>query len=393
VSQKKKNHQSSNNYVHDIYWRVEHARLRPGWYFGGNDTKALNNLVDNLFECVMHQARQHICSSLTVSILGPQTLQICDNGEGIPPYKDGETDKHHLEYLLQYVGSDFISNWDLAAKGIRWGMDRLTSVNAVSLHMHVEVKREGALWEQHYSQGRKTSEITRVRDLAGDEESGTSLTFTVDNEIFPDAAFDAPWIEQQLADMAYLLPGLNITFENTMTGHQSTHYHPDGIAQYMSHLNGSEIVLYPPMLLHSQLQSVPWNARRPQFFEIDMAMQFLAAPHGGVKSFAKALAIEPLGQHTAACFDALTDMLIGHSSIIQHSDLPDLFLHAQLVISLWHPGLMFESWGSRVLLNRDIYQPIYEELSLALLLYFKDHPDCIPQLEALALEHRQKITP
>lgn len=222
MTQKKKN-QSQNDEPIYILDHIEHVRMRPGMYFGGIDTKALNNLVYELLEGVRQQARQQICSSLSVSILGPQTLQISDNGEGIPIHKEDPTDKHHLEYLLLYAGSNFVSNWDFATKGIRWGMSRLTHANAVSLHMHVEVRREGALWEQRYSQGRKISEIIRVRDLAEDEESGTSLTFTIDNEIFPDAEFDGQWIQGCLSDMAYLIPGLKIAFKNHMTGQQTTY--------------------------------------------------------------------------------------------------------------------------------------------------------------------------
>jgi DNA gyrase subunit B len=389
MTQEKKNQEQNNEPIRMLD-HIEHVRLRPGMYFGGNDTKALNNLVYEMLEGVRQQSRQRICSALSVSILGHQTLQIRDNGEGIPLHKDGPTDKHHLEYLLLYVGSNFVSNWDFATKGVRWGMDRLTHANAVSLHMHVEVKREGALWEQRYSQGRKTSEIIRVRDLAQDEESGTSLTFTIDNEIFPDAAFDSQWIQSRLSDMAYLLPGLNVTFENATTGYQSTYYYPDGIAQYITQLNHLDTPLFPPMFLHSRLHSDTLNERITRFFEIDLAMQFLAGPHGHINSFAKALEIEPLGPHADACFEALTDMLLGSSSVIQRSDLSDLFLHVRWVISLWHPGLMFESQTSRVLLNRDIHRPLYEEVSLALLFYFREHLDCIPQLEALVLENRQK---
>ena len=52
------------------------------------------------------------------------------------------------------------------------------------------------------------------------------------NSIDPDVVFDADWIERRLFDMAHLIPGLNITFENAMMGDQSTHYYPGGIVRY-----------------------------------------------------------------------------------------------------------------------------------------------------------------
>ena len=40
-------------------------------------------------------------------------------------------------------------------------------------------------------------------------------------------------------------------------------------------------------------------------------------------------------------------------------------------------------------LNRDIYNRVYDDFSSALIAYFKEYPDCIPQLEGLVLKHRK----
>jgi DNA gyrase subunit B len=387
VSQKKKN-QSQNDEPIQILDHIEHVRLRPGMYFGGNDTKALNYLVYELLEGVRQQARHHICTSLSVTILGPQTLQIRDNGEGIPPHAGGETDKHHLEYLLLYAGSNFVSNWDFATKGIRWGMDRLTHANAVSLHMRVEVRRDGAVWEQHYRQGRKTSEIIRVRDLMEDEESGTSLTFTIDNDIFPDAAFNSQWIQGRLSDMAYLLPGLTVKFEDHIRGERNAFYSRRGLPAYIEHENRYKRVLCTAMELHMVVQHEPTIPP----FELDAALQFLRTPAPYTRSFVNASETVEHGTHVDACFEALRDSLLVHSDIIKRHDVPDIFQHVTLVVNLWHrsPDFNFRGNAIRALLNRDISQRLYEEVSLALLLYFREYPTCIPRLEALALENRKK---
>lgn len=385
MTQKKKNQQQNDEPIRMLD-HIEHVRMRPGMYFGGNDTKALNNLVYELLEGVRQQARQHICTSLSVSILGPQTLHIRDNGEGIPLHKDGPTDKHHLEYLLLYAGSNFVSNWDFATKGIRWGMDRLTHANAVCLHMHVEVRREGTLWEQRYSQGRKTSEIIRVRDLTEDEESGTSLTFTIDNEIFPDAAFDGQWIQGRLSDMAYLLPGLTVNFEDRIRGDRNAFYSRRGLTAYIEHENRYKHVLCAAMGLHMVVQREPTIPP----FELDAALQFLKTPTPSIRSFVNAFESDEHGTHVDGCFQALRDSLLGHSDSIERGDFPDLFRYVTLVVSLWHPSPSFEGSMSRKLINQGIAPRAYEAFSLALTQYFIEYPACLARLEQIAADSRER---
>jgi DNA gyrase subunit B len=386
MTHEKKNEEQNNEPIRALD-PIDHIRLRPGMYFAGIDTRALNNLVDGLLEYVMHQVRQHTCSSLTVSILGPQTLQIRDNGEGVSPHKYNPTDKRDLASVMQRVGATHFVI-DRARWSGGYGVMGIAQANAVSQHMHVEVRCDGALWEQRYSQGRKLSEIVRVRDLAEDEESGTSLTFTIDNEIFPDAVFDGQWLQGRLSDMAYLLPGFTVKFEDQVRGDRNAFYSRRGLSAYIEHENHYKRVLCAAMEVHMVVQR---ETVIPPF-ELDAALQFLRTPTPYTRSFVNTFETVQHGTHVDGCFDALRDSLLGHSDIIERHDMPYIFRHVTLVVNLWHPspGFSFSGNGVRAITNRDIYQPIYEELSLALLFYFKEHPDCIPQLEALVLENRKQ---
>ena len=70
--------------------------------------------------------------------------------------------------------------------------------------------------------------------------------------------------------------------------------------------------------------------------------------------------------------------------------MPYILQHVTLVTSLWHPSPSYQGVIGGSNINRDVYTRLYEEFSMTLLAYFKAHPDCIPQLEALVLKNRKR---
>lgn len=354
---------------------MEHVRLRPGMYLGSVDRRGLNRLVDEMLEHVISQARQYTCTTVTVSLLGPQTLQIRDDGAGLPLYRT-EHGGHSVPGLAMTAAG--------SASDPSRGRVRLALVTAFCRDVFVEVKQGGALWTQHYQRGRKASELTRVRDLDRHEDSGTSLTFAVDDEIFRDQMLDADWIEGRLFDLAHLLPGLTVAFENHMTGHRSTYRFPTGMRHYLAYINRRHDALFPIMSHYMMVR--PASDVHP--FELEAALQFVSTTSPYQCSFVNGTELLEQGTGISACLDALRDTMVRHSKIIQCEDITIIRQHVTLVVSLWYPSNVQAGIGG-ALAHRDLYNRLYDGLSATLTSYFDEHPDCIPQLEAIVSKSRK----
>jgi DNA gyrase subunit B len=79
-------------------------------------------------------------------------------------------------------------------------------VNALSLKLSVEIRRDGRVFQQHYKHGIPQSELQIVGVT---KETGTSVTFLPDRDIFS-KSFELSMLEKQAEDFAVLYPKLNI---------------------------------------------------------------------------------------------------------------------------------------------------------------------------------------
>jgi DNA gyrase subunit B len=362
---------------------MEHVRLRPGMYLGSVDTCGLNRLVDEMLEHVISQAREYTCTTITLSLFGPQTLQIRDDGAGLPLYKT----EHGGHSILGLAMTADKTGGSAAVESHPRARARLALVTAFCRDVYVEVKQEGALWKQHYQRGRKASELTRVRNLAHNEDNGTCLTFAVDDEIFHDHMFDADWIEARLFDLAHILPGLTVAFENHMTGHRATFRFPTGLRHYLAHANRRQKALLPIMSHYMMVRPTP----DVHPFELEAALQVVATPSPYTCNFINGVETPEYGMSVSGCLDALRDTLVRHSTVITCEDIPYVLQHVTLVVSLWHFAATQAATGGSTI-SRDIYNRLYDAFSVTVESYFREHPECIAQLEAIVLKARKTST-
>jgi DNA gyrase/topoisomerase IV subunit B len=256
---------------------------------------------------------------------------------------------------------------------------------------------QGGLWEWRSENGYPVTVLTRLRDLTADNRWTTILTLTLDEGIFTTYEFDATAIESLLFDYAHLLPGLNISFENHITGDRNGFYAPSGLVHYLEQENRYKRTLYPAIGFSIGVGDVlsARELRRGDAlpFELTMALQFLATPTPSRRSFVNTCEAGPHGPHIDVCFRALRDCLLGHSNVLSRRDVAYLFDHITLVVSLWHPNPQSENSVHLRLMNRDFVQRAYEDLCVAMTLYFKAHPELLDALETLALSKRPQRRP
>lgn len=190
---------------------LEPVRRRPGMYIGSTGPDGLHHL---LFECsdnVLDEAIMGFANKMEVVLLSENKIRVSDNGRGIPVEIHPQTKKSALETVMTYLhaGAKFGGKIYRMTGGLH-GVG-ISVVCALSKSMRVEVCRQGRKYYQEYIRGKP---ISKVKLLGKCDESGTSIIFEPDPEIFKKIEFSWKKILNHLREQAYLVPGLKIRLED-----------------------------------------------------------------------------------------------------------------------------------------------------------------------------------
>jgi len=217
---------------------LEPVRKRPGMYIGSTGPDGLHHLI---WECVdnsLDEAIAGYAKNIEVSLLAGNRISTSDDGRGIPVGKHPQTGKSALETVMTtlHAGAKFGGKAYQVAGGLH-GVG-VSVVCALSRWMRVEVCREGNKYVQEYAKGVAK---TKVKKVGKCNQTGTTVIFEPDPEIFKEIKFDRNRILNHLRQQAYLTRGVRITVkdlrEKDPLKHFSyTFYFEGGLKSYIKYL-------------------------------------------------------------------------------------------------------------------------------------------------------------
>ena len=189
---------------------LEPVRKRPGMYIGGIDTKAIHHLVVEILDNSIDEVINNFATNIEVELLNNDTVQITDNGRGIPvdPHPKFKN-KSALEIILTtlHSGGKFNSENYQTSGGLH-GVGA-SVVNALSDKFVIEVIREKKIYRQEYSKGLPITKLLKVSETT--KTNGTKILFTPDKEIFGEnVCFSPKNLFSIIKNKAYLSPGVKI---------------------------------------------------------------------------------------------------------------------------------------------------------------------------------------
>jgi DNA gyrase subunit B len=188
---------------------LEPVRKRPGMYVGSTGHRGLHHLVYEVVDNSVDEALAGSCTKIDVTVCEDSSVRVIDNGRGIPVKKMPRYDRPALEIVMTklHAGGKFGGEGYKVSGGLH-GVG-VSVVNALSEWLHVEVSRDGHRFQQSYARGIPVADLKKVG--ISDGESGTTIHFRPDPQIFDDLNFNFTVLSQRLREVAFLNRSLRIT--------------------------------------------------------------------------------------------------------------------------------------------------------------------------------------
>jgi topoisomerase-4 subunit B len=209
---------------------LDPVRRRPGMY---TDTTRPNHLAHEVVDNSVDEAINGHCDAINVTLHKDGSLQVEDNGRGMPVDIHPKEKISGVELILTrlHAGGKFNDKSYQHAGGLH-GVG-VSVVNALSKNLEVWVRRGGKEYNQSYAGGKPRSTLEVVDDVPK-SRTGTRIRFWPDPKYFDSDKFAVPKLKQVLRAKAVLCPNLRVTLSNEVTGEKDEWLYTGGLHQYLA---------------------------------------------------------------------------------------------------------------------------------------------------------------
>ncbi len=281
---------------------LEAVRKRPGMYIGSTGVMGLHHLVYELVDNSVDEALAGYCTKVSVTVHPDNSVTETDNGRGIPVAIMEKEGLPAVQVVLTVLhsGGKFGDGGGYKVSGGLHGVG-VSVVNALSEQLHVEIRRDGHVYTQDYSRGTPLGELAEGGKLEPGAETGTTVTFLPDADIFESLDFDFFTLEERLRETAFLTRGLEISIvDERGDGHSATFRYEGGIEDFVSYLNENKEAVH---------RKVIFFAGESEEGAAEIAMQWNSSYQDSIHSFANNINTREGGSHMSGFRSAITRTL------------------------------------------------------------------------------------
>ncbi len=349
---------------------LEAVRKRPGMYIGSVSRKGLNHLIYEIVDNAVDEHLAGYCSLIHVVLEKDGSCTVTDNGRGIPvDMHEKGVSAERLVFTTLHAGGKF----DNSAYKTSGGLHGVGSsvVNALSTYLDIKISRDGYVHHDHYERGIPTLELEDglLPKLGRTRQTGTSINFLPDPEIFEKTRFSATEVKSRLHETAYLNPELTIHFEDKRGAEVEdiTYHEPDGIIGFIKDLNHSAEVLHDPVYLKGEADGI----------QVEVAFQFTNEFRENVLGFCNNIYNAEGGTHLTGFKTTFTTVMNTYAreiGVLKDKDPnftgADIRNGMTAVVSIKHPEPRFEGQTKTKLDNQDASRATGKVVGEQMVLYF-----------------------
>ena len=297
--------QQNNNYDENdiqVLEGLEAVRKRPGMYIGSTGPRGLHHLVYEIVDNSIDEALAGYCTEITVNILEGDIIEVSDNGRGIPVgiHPKEKISAATVVYTILHAGGKFGGGGYKVSGGLH-GVGA-SVVNALSEWLELTVKDGKHIHFQRFERGNYSEQLKIIGDTT---ETGTSVKFKADGEIFEDTVYDYEVLLKRLREQAFLNAGIKIVFSDLRDSEnvrsEVLHYE-GGIRQFVEHIHATRG-------LESMTDKVIYVSGMQGDSFAEIAMQYNDSYNEVILSFANNIHTIDGGLHEAGFKTALTKVI------------------------------------------------------------------------------------
>jgi DNA gyrase subunit B len=354
---------------------LEAVRKRPAMYIGDVGVKGLHHLVWEVVDNSIDEALGGFCDDIKVFVLEDNSIQVDDNGRGIPTDMHEKEKRSALEVVMTvlHAGGKFDKNTYKVSGGLH-GVG-VSCVNALSEMLHVTVYREGKMFEQEYERGGPKYPVRVVGDS---DRRGTTVRFLPDKQIFPITEYNYETIATRLRELSFLNPGIRITLTDLRdkdeqgVAKNDVFFSQGGLREFVEYIDSTrEKLIAQPIYIESDKGEIP----------IQVAMSYNTSYTENLVSYVNNINTHEGGTHVAGFRRALTRTLKAYadkSGLLEKVKLDisgdDFREGLTSVISVKVAEPQFEGQTKTKLGNSDVMGAVDAAVGEVLQYYLEEHP-------------------
>ena len=349
---------------------MEAVRKRPAMYIGDTVERGYHHCVYEVVDNSIDEAMAGYCTRVEISLNADGSCTVRDDGRGIPVDMHPTEHKPAVEVALTvlHAGGKFGAGGYKVSGGLH-GVG-VSCVNALSEWMEVEVRRSGKVHRIRFAKGHVTEPLHVVGETP---ETGTTVTFYPDHEIFQYRGFQWDLLSKRFKELSFLNPGVVIVFAEEATGKKETYVHEDGIVGYVKAINAGRTVLNDDVIaMRGEKDGI----------SVEIAMQYVAEKYDeSIFTFANNINTIEGGTHLSGFRSALTRVVNNYArnaKLLKDNEEAmageDIREGVTCVISVKVPNPQFEGQTKTKLGNNEVEGIVNNLVGEELKTFFDENP-------------------
>jgi len=359
---------------------LEGVRKRPAMYIGSTGKDGLHHLVYEVVDNSVDEALAGFCKNIEITINNDGSITVNDDGRGIPVdiHPIYKVPAVQIALTKLHAGGKFDKKSYLISGGLH-GVG-VSCVNALSKKLIVEIKRDGKIYKQEYSRGEPKTKL-EIIGKCGSEETGASVTFWPDEQIFSTLEFDYKTLETRFRELAFLNSGLRIILKDEKKQKREEFFSDGGLIEFAKWINKTKETLHKPIYFKRETNGT----------SIELAIQYNVTYQENIFGFVNTINTVEGGTHVSGFKTALTRVINDYAKkkgLLKNESLmgDDVREGLVAIISVKIANPQFEGQTKTKLGNSEIKGFIDSAVTSALSEFFEENPIIAKKITLKSLE-------